>query len=466
MPSGDTRTQTSRGAIWRIAFIIGLGSFLFGYNSAVINGSFDFMADPSQLGLDSLGQGLVSGALTLGAAFGTVFGSPLAGQFGFKRLLGTAAGVFLVGAVGCALSVNLPMMLLFRIAVGLMVGLVSSVIPMYLAQTSPSVLRGTISSLNGLMIVIGQLVAFSVNAVLGVSFADIAWVWRVAFVLASLPAIGLWIGLMRVPEAPRWLMTKGREEAALESLARTRNAEEAETDLRLLRTSIQEESGKHASIKQAVSHPWVLQILITGCMLGVTQQFAGINAIMYYGTQILQDSGFGQQAALIGNVVIGVVSCVAAAAGLVSVDRLGRKTLECGGLAICAACLLAVALISMLCGGAAWAPMTILVIVFIYIFVFQATVGQVTWVLNSEIFPPQYSAACTGISVFSLWAANFVVSLVFPLMREAIGMGATFLIFATCCVASFLFVMVRLPETKGVPLERIADFFISRYGER
>ena len=164
----------------------------------------------------------------------------------------------------------------------------------------------------------------------------------------------------------------------------------------MLRTSIQEESGKHASIKQAVSHPWVLQILITGCMLGVTQQFAGINAIMYYGTQILQDSGFGQQAALIGNVVIGVVSCVAAAAGLVSVDRLGRKTLECGGLAICAACLLAVALISMLCGGAAWAPMTILVIVFIYIFVFQATVGQVTWVLNSEIFPPQYSAACSS----------------------------------------------------------------------
>lgn len=287
--------DTRRGFMRTITIITCMGSLLFGYNTAVVNGSLSFMSLKSQLSLSPFNQGVVSSGLTLGAAFGAVFGGPLSDKIGRKKILLFLGLIFTFGAAGCAFSANALMLLGFRFILGLAVGSASANVPVFLAEIAPSEMRGQMVSMNQLMIVFGQFLSFGVNAWLGSQFGSNAAIWRVMLGVATIPGIILWLGMYFVPETPRWLASRGKFGEALVSLKKIRSEAQANSEIKEIEASVKkdQEGSKKQSSWQDLKQPWVLQIVITGATLGVIQQFAGINSIMYYGTKILQASVFG-----------------------------------------------------------------------------------------------------------------------------------------------------------------------------
>ena len=465
----DTSTKTTEsnhsGYLWLATFIACMGSLLFGYDTGIVNGSLEFMATKSQLDLNAFQQGIVSSGLTLGAAFGAILGGPLADKIGRKKILTILGIVFSVGALGCAFSSNITILIVFRFLLGLAVGSASANVPVYIAEIAPSELRGKMVTTAQVMIVSGQFVAFGVNAALTPLGANNAAIWRWMLGLGTIPGIVLWLGMYLVPESPRWLVSQGMMDKALGVLRKIRAAAIVDSEMKEIKDKDQadkEESAEQATFKDLISKKWVLQILITGSVLGLIQQFAGINSIMYYGGKIIQDSGFSTTVAAILNTGNGLFSIVGAVLGMFTIDWLGRKRLEFAGLTICGVALVAAGIIHTAFANASWAGMTIVILVYIYIIFFQGTLGPVTWLINSEIFPQRYRGIGTGITIFVLWLGNFIVGLLSPVLLEW-NMAYTFYIFAACCVLGIIFVAVRVPETKGVPLEEIEKFFRDKY---
>lgn len=457
--------SSHNGYLTLVSWITGMGALLFGYNTAVVNGALGFMSKPSQLGLSPWAQGVVTSGLTLGAAFGAIFGGPISDRIGRKKTLTWLGVIFTVFGLACGLAPNTTVMIISRFILGLAVGAASGTVPVYLAEISPADKRGKMVSMNQFLIVFGQFLVFVVNAALGSAFGSNAGIWRVMVSLATIPGIVLWIGMYTMPESPRWLTSHNRFADALKVLYKIRSKAQAEAEIKEIEDNAKAEAlvQKEAASWKDFKKNWIIQICITGGMLGIIQQFAGINSVMYYGTQILHESGFASNAALIANVANGVFSCIGAVIGMYTVDKLGRKRLEITGLIFCGIALVCVGLISTFAANAAWTPFAIMFIILIYIVVDQGTLGPVTWLLNSEIFPNRYRGIGTGITIFTLWFANFLVGLLFPVLMAAIGMANVFYIFAVCCALGAWFVIVRVPETKGVNLEDIESFFRARY---
>ncbi|KRK33075.1 sugar porter family MFS transporter [Loigolactobacillus bifermentans] len=453
------------GYLTLVSWITGMGALAFGYNTAVVNGALDFMAKPGQLDLSTWAQGVVSSGLTLGAAFGAVFGGPLSDKIGRKKLLIWLGVIFTILGLGCGLAPNTTVIIGCRFILGLAVGAASGTVPVYLAEIAPASKRGQMVSMNQFLIVFGQFLVFGVNAVLGNLFGDHAAIWRVMISLASVPGIVLWIGMYAMPESPRWLSAQNRFADALKVLYRIRSKAQAEAEIKEVEANTKREKAAQAnavSLKD-FKQKWIIQVCITGAMLGVIQQFAGINAIMYYGSQVLKDAGFAANAALIANVANGIFSCIGAVIGMYTIDKLGRKRLELTGLIFCAVALITVGLIKTYAGMSSWTAYAIMIIILVYIVIFQGTIGPVTWLLDSEIFPNRYRGLGTGIAIFVLWFANFIVGLLFPVLLDVLGLATVFYVFAVCCVLGACFVYIRVPETKGVNLEDIESYFRARY---
>lgn len=448
-----------------VAWIACMGALCFGFDTGVVNGSLDFMAKPSQLNLSAFAQGVVSSGLTFGAAFGAVFGSPLSDKLGRKKLLVWLGVLFTFTALGCALAPNTGILIALRVIMGLAVGAASALVPVYLAEISPAAQRGKFVSMNQLLIVGGQGLSFLINAILGntIGVHDAA-VWRLMIGVTVIPGILLWFGMYLVPESPQWYVNKGLFGKALKALYRVRSKAQAEAEMKELKSNAEEikkENAEKASLKD-FKQPWILQIVITGSLLGVFQQFAGINSVMYYGTKILTSAGFGSNTSLYMNIANGVFSVIGAIIGMYTVDKLGRKPLLLIGYIFCAIALIVVALIGTFALKTNWAPYSVLIILLIYIVIDQGTLGPVTWLLNSEIFPARYRGLGTGITIFVLWMANFLVGLLFPVILSVLGISS-FYIFAAFCLIGAWFVQVRVPETKGVSLDSIEKFFHQRY---
>lgn len=461
----DSYENNHHGYLVLVAWIACMGALCFGFDTGVVNGSLDFMAKPSQLNLSAFEQGVVSSGLTFGAAFGAVFGSPLSDRIGRKRLMIWLGVLFTITALGCGFAPNTMILIIFRVIMGLAVGATSAMVPVYLAEISPAEERGKFVSMNQLLIVGGQGLAFLINAVLGntIGLHDAA-VWRIMLGITAIPGVLLWFGMYLVPESPQWYANKGMFGQALEALCRVRSKAQAEAEINDLKENaakLKQEHAEKASFKD-FKKPWILQIVITGSLLGVFQQFAGINSVMYYGTKILTSAGFGSNTSLYMNIANGVFSVIGAIVGMYTVDRLGRKPLLLIGYIFCAVALVAIALIGSFALHTSWAPFAVLIILLIYIVIDQGTLGPVTWLLNSEIFPVRYRGLGTGITIFVLWMANFVVGLVFPVILSILGISS-FYIFAIFCLIGAWFVKVRIPETKGASLDSIEKFFRERY---
>ncbi len=424
-----------------------LGGLLFGYDTGVIAGALLFIKE--DLGLSAFLQGWVVSSLLIGAMIGAATGGPLADTLGRRRLVLIAAVIFSIGAIGAALAHSATVLVLFRFVLGLAVGAASVIVPVYLAEIAPTEIRGAVASLNQLMIVTGILVAYLVNSALA---SAEAWRWMLG--LALLPSLAMFVGMLFMPETPRWLVSRNREDEAREVLRRTRDEETVENELQDIKMVEGREEG---GVRELLA-PWVRPALVVGMGLAIFQQIIGINTIIYYAPTTLTNVGFGNSAAIISNLGIGVVLVVMTLVAVRVIDRVGRKPLLLGGAVGMFLSLAVLGITSLLLpepSGIGPVGLITLACLAAFIFSFGATWGPVVWVLLSEIFPLKIRGAAMGTATVLLWGANFVVSLTFPILLDALGVGYLFLGYALISVAAFFFVRFFVTETKGRSLEKI-----------
>jgi major inositol transporter-like SP family MFS transporter len=278
--------------------------------------------------------------------------------------------------------------------------------------------------------------------------------------VAIIPALVMIIGMTKVFESPKWLVKQGKLQKAIEVIKSIYSREEDQNAQIAELHELQLHQQKDTLVKTRSKVPaWAIRVAVIGCLLGIIQQFVGINAMMYYSTNIMEMFGFSKQAALMFNVFNGVICVTAALVAMNVVDKLGRKKLDSVGLIVCATALILVGVLSNVLAGMSFTPYVLLGLIFVYIFAFQGAVGPCTWLLISEIFPAKHRGTFMGIATFVLWTANFLVGLLFPPMLEAIGINAIFYIFAGCAVLGLIVVNTLLPETKGKTLDEIEAYF-------
>jgi sugar porter (SP) family MFS transporter len=428
-----------------IYFFGALGGLLFGYDTGVISGAILFIEE--DLGLTPFLNGLVVSSLLVGAMIGAAVCGPLSDGLGRRRLVLVAAVVFCVGAIGAALAPNAAVLILFRVVLGLAVGAASLIVPLYLSEMAPTEVRGALSALNQLMIVTGILVAYMVNYALANTEA-----WRWMLGLAFVPSLVLLIGMYFAPETPRWLVSKDRDDEAREVLRRTRDEAIVERELEEIQRI--EEEQEEGGLGELLA-PWLRPAMVVGIGLAILQQVIGINTIIYYAPTTLTNVGFGNAAAILANVGIGVVNVGMTLVAIRYVDRVGRKPLLLGGAIGMAVSLTLLGLASLLpsvSGAVGWITVVCLAL---YIACFATSWGPIVWVMLAEIFPLKVRGTAMAVGTVILWGANFVVSLTFPVLLDRFGPGFVFLGYAVICIAAFFFTSTFVTETKGRSLEQI-----------
>ena len=449
MSYAASAADSSRGRTSKLVYFFGaLGGMLFGYDTGVISGAILFITP--DLGLTPFLEGLVVASLLLGAAAGAGSAGPLSDRLGRRNLILIAAVIFSIGAIGAGLAPGVGTLVLFRVVLGLAVGAAALIVPLYLSEIAPTEIRGAISSLNQLMITVGILLAFIVNALLANSEA-----WRWMLGLAVVPSVILFIGMYFMPETPRWLVSRGREDEARDVLMRSRSEQEAENEIREIKEVEREEEGG----LQELLAPWVRPALIVAIGLAVFQQIIGINTIIYYAPTTLKNVGYGDAAAIYANLIIGAINVVMTLIAIRFIDRVGRKPLLLGGLVGMVVSLTVLGLSTVLLSEPSSPTDTVAIITLLclagFIISFAATWGPTVWVVLPEVLPLRIRGTAMGVAIFLHWIANFVVSQTFPSLLAALGPGIPFLGYAVIGVLAFIFVSAFVTETKGRSLEEI-----------
>ena len=459
--SGSTMPPLTKGPHTRrlglVALVATLGGLLFGYDTGVINGALLPMSE--ELGLTAFTEGVVTSSLLFGAAVGAMLGGRLSDGWGRRKTILLLAVMFFVGAVLCVVAPGISVLVAGRILLGLAVGGASTVVPVFLAELAPYEIRGSLSGRNEMMVVTGQLAAFIINAIIGNTLGHLDGVWRIMLAVSALPAIFLFFGMLRMPESPRWLLSKGRDEEALKVLRTVRSPERAQAEMDSIRGAVSEEGhAEHTGWKAVLTNRWLLRILLVGIALGVFQQLTGINSMMYYGQVILTESGFESQAALIANIAPGVIGVVGAFIALWMMERVNRRTVVITGYILTTICHVLIGTAALvLPEDSAARPFVILVLIVAFVGSMQTFLNIATWVLLSEIFPLHMRAVGMGISVFCMWVANGLLSLTFPTLVEAIGLTGSFFGFAVVNAVAIVVMAWGLPETRGRTLEEVEE---------
>ncbi|WP_074012382.1 sugar porter family MFS transporter [Candidatus Sodalis sp. SoCistrobi] len=434
-----------------ITFVTAVGGFLFGFDNGSISGSVGFLQ--SKFTLDADGIGWVTSSIIIGCIIGVAVAGPLSDAIGRKKVLLLTALIFIFGVLGEALATSADMLVWFRIAVGIGIGVETTIAPLYIAEVSPAHIRGRLVSFNQLFNCIGNLAVFSVAAVIA-NRASEAWNiehgWRLIFATGIIPAIVFLLLLFSIPESPRWLIRKRRDEQGLAVLRKINPDEHtAWQQLDAVKLALREE---HQSRLGDLFSPRLRKALIVGFGVALFQQITGINAIFYYAPEIFKTAGVDVSGAMSFTVLIGVMLVAATLVSMWIIDKVGRRSLLIVGAAGMAITLAGIGGLFRLSEAH---TTLLLVLILAYVAIFAVSFGTVAYVIISEIFPIQVRGIAVSIATFALWGGNFFVSRFFPVLVENISAANTFFIFAGIAVLALLFVLTMVPETKGKTLEEI-----------
>jgi len=457
-PPGQAKLNTAY--IWFVSLVAALGGLLFGYDWVVIGGAKPFFERYFQL-TDPALRGWAHSCALIGCLVGALIAGALSDRFGRKKLLLISGLLFAVTSVGNALAGSFAVFVAWRMCGGVAIGLASNLSPMYIAEIAPAQTRGRLVSINQLTIVIGILAAQLVNWLLVIDlpkgatteFILNSWYgqqgWRWMFGLTAVPALLFFVCMFLVPESPRWLAKNGKSERARVLLRRIGGDSYADQALGEIQETLSDES-RRVNFRELLD-PRMKKVLLLGVSLAVFQQWCGINVIFNYAEEVFVAAGYQVSDIMFNIVITGAVNLAFTFVAIGTVDKVGRRALMligAGGLAV--AYTILGALLSAGSQG-----VHVLTLVVSAIGLYGMSLAPVTWVIIAEIFPNRIRGAAMSVAVTSLWLACFILTFTFPSLNKHLGAAGTFWIYAAICVAGFLFIWFRLPETKGKTLEAI-----------
>ncbi len=461
----------SRAYLFSIVLVAIIGGLLFGYDTAVVSGAEKALQEFFRSGLGDAytagWHGFTASSALLGCVIGGAISGFMASRLGRKRSLIAAALMFFISAVGSwgpesgILPYGEPSMTLlvvfnlYRVLGGVGVGLASAVCPMYIAEISPARIRGTLVSCNQFAIIFGMLVVYFVNYLIRTNLGDtteaiqtamVAIGWRRMFLSEAVPAGTFCLLILLVPETPRYLALKGKDEKAYTVLSRINGATAARTILDEIKSTVMEQREKLFT--------YGVLVIVVGVLLSFFQQAVGINVVLYYAPRIFENMGATGDASMLQTVVMGIVNIIFTVVAIFTVDKWGRKPLLIVGSVGMMIGMIALAALSF--SGAI--GLAALVFIIIYTASFMMSWGPICWVLIAEIFPNTIRSQAVAIAVAAQWIANFLVSSTFPTLCDW-SVGGTYCIYAAMSLLSALFVWRYVPETKGKTLEEMSGLW-------
>ena len=457
-------TKTSTLFLMAITLIATLGGLLFGFDMAVISGVLPFVK--SQFSLSSATEGWFVSSALVGCIIGVSFSGDLSDRIGRKKMLMLAAVLFLLSAIGSALSSGFTLLILARMLGGMGVGVASIVAPLYISEIAPANLRGRLVTFYQLAITAGILVAYLTNAGLlnfSLSYKGddlgnllnlvlVKEVWRSMLGLGAVPALLFFTGLCFVPESPRWLIQQGKSDEGIVILTKITNRPSAQQDAVQIQNSKAQEKGSYKEIFS----PSMRKPLLIGLLLPLFSQFSGINAIIYYGPRILSNAGINITNALLGQVIFGIANFLFTLIAIWKVDKMGRRPLYIIGALGATICLFFTG-ICFYTGTTSNIALVISIILFLACFAFS--IGPLKFVIASEIFPTKIRGRALALSIMVMWIADTIVGQLTPMFLGSVGPAVTFWFFSACCLLSFWVVYKMVPETKGKSLEEVQEIW-------
>ncbi|HEY7267295.1 MAG TPA: sugar porter family MFS transporter [Solirubrobacterales bacterium] len=453
LPADERRAHRN---VVATAAIAGLGGLLFGYDTGIIASALLFVKKDFDLG--SFEQGMVVSSVPVGAIFGAAAAGVAADRLGRRYVIIAAAVVFIIGALLSAASPDLAVLVIARVLLGVAVGLASANAPVYISEVAPPEERGRLVSYFQLSVTVGILVAYLV----GLAFSGIdGWRWMLG--LGAVPALALGIGMLEMPQSPRWLVMVGQDYAARKVLEKIRSDdEEAITEeLEEIKGSIEARPGSWRDLLE----PAVRAALLVGVGLAVLQQVTGINTVIYYAPTIIQFTGInGNSAAIVASLGVGVINIGATLVALRLIDQRGRRPLLMVGVTGMAIALFVLGLAFLGNAGTAFISAVAIISLMAYVATFAISLGPVFWLMNSEIYPLKVRSKAAGVGTMANWSSNFVISLTFLPLINLLGRTGAFWAYAVVGLFTLWFCWKLVPETKDRELEEIEAIFRERAG--
>jgi MFS transporter, sugar porter (SP) family len=463
------KSTINLGYLVFLSVVAALGGFLFGYDTAVISGTIAQVTE--QFGLDALQQGWYVGCALIGSIIGVLFAGILSDKFGRKSTMILSAILFSTSAIGCAVSTDFNQLVIYRIIGGVGIGVVSIISPLYISEVAVAQYRGRLVSLYQLAVTIGFLGAYLVNyQLLGYSMSNpdvstgwwnmvfVSEVWRGMLGMETLPAIMFFIIIFFIPESPRWLILKGKEEKATNILERIyTSSKEALFQLTETKSVLSSESKSEWKL---LLQPGIRKAVIIGVCIAVLGQFMGVNAVLYYGPSIFENAGLSGGDSLFYQVLVGLVNTLTTVLALVIIDKVGRKKLVYYGVSGMVIFLVLIA--TYFIYGESWGISSIFLLIFFLFYVFCCAVSicAVVFVLLSEMYPTRVRGLAMSIAGFALWIGTYLIGQLTPWMLQNLTPAGTFILFAIMCVPYMLIVWKLVPETTGKSLEEIERYWM------
>lgn len=463
------KSTINLGYLVFLSVVAALGGFLFGYDTAVISGTIARVTE--QFGLDALQQGWYVGCALIGSIIGVLFAGILSDKFGRKSTMILSAILFSTSAIGCAVSADFNQLVIYRIIGGVGIGVVSIISPLYISEVAVAQYRGRLVSLYQLAVTIGFLGAYLINyQLLGYSMsnpdASTGWwnlifvseVWRGMLGMETLPAIVFFIIIFFIPESPRWLILKGKEEKATNILERIyTSSKEALFQLTETKSVLSSESKSEWKL---LLQPGIRKAVIIGVCIAMLGQFMGVNAVLYYGPSIFENAGLSGGDSLFYQVLVGLVNTLTTVLALIIIDKVGRKKLVYYGVSGMVISLILIA--TYFIYGESWGISSIFLLVFFLFYVFCCAVSicAVVFVLLSEMYPTRVRGLAMSIAGFALWIGTYLIGQLTPWMLQNLTPAGTFILFAIMCVPYMLIVWKLVPETTGKSLEEIERYWM------